>query len=327
MQFIAAKCIPFLLFKSFVAGFSQPHSTPDTQGRAEFEKDRLVRHVMLAPGGGSPESDPLIMHLEAHERKGMLKRKQFRIAAHNLTKRISEAKAWIEAQQTNDTQRRMKHLSHKNGSAHGFSVFLAPPTNSTTKADAAESEESIDAQIAALSSQLGGLKDKVSDAAKAANVTNVPILEFQHHCTKEARAKLDNMKDEDIEPKKDLSDKKPKGKEADILKALEGQMEASQQQNRMENQEFLLGLLMHKDWSYEQQMDAICHLNNADPLLLKLYKHHNKKESLATQLAKEMDAESAKTGPTQAWGWLSGSGPEANGNIVGNILAAVMKHK
>jgi len=200
-------------------------------------------------------------------------------------------------------------------------VFLAPPdkSNSTAESDDVESQESIDAQIAALSGQLGGLKDKVADAATAMNVTVED--DFTRHCKKEDKAELDNMKEEDIEPKKQQSKAKPAGKAGAVLTVFENQMEASNQKSRMDNQAFLLGLLMHKDWSYEQQMDAICDLAHGDPLVIKLYKHHNKKESLATQLAMMMDAESAKTEPTKA--------PPLNleGDTVGSILAKVAKLK
>merc|ERR1719335_1138943 len=116
-------------------------------------------------------------------------------------------------------------------------VFLAPPTNSTKKADDGESEESIDAQIAALNGQLGGLKDKVADTAKEMNVTYED--DFTRHCKKEDKAELDNMKDEDIEPKKQESKAKPQGKAGAVLTVFESQMEASNQKSRMDNQAFL----------------------------------------------------------------------------------------
>jgi hypothetical protein len=202
-------------------------------------------------------------------------------------------------------------------------VFLAPPpANTTAEADDAQSDESIDAQIAALSGQLGGLKDQVADAAQKMNVTVED--DFQHHCPKEAKAELDNMKDEDIEPaqpKKKESKAKPTGAAGAVLTVFESQMDASNQKSRMDNQAFLLGLLMHKDWSYEQQMDAICDLAHGDALVIKLYKHHSKKESLATQLARMMDAESAKAEPTKA------PPLSLEGDTVGSILAKVAKLK
>merc|ERR1719261_2315010 len=143
---------------------------------------------------------------------------------------------------------------------------------------------------------MGGLKDQVADAAQAVNVTVED--DFTRHCKKEDKAELDNMKEQDVEPQEASS--KPTGKAGDVLGFFADQMEASNQKSRMDNQAFLLGLLMHKDWSYEQQMDAICDLAHGDSLVLKLYKHHNRKESLATQLARMMDEESAKAAPTKA---------------------------
>lgn len=200
-------------------------------------------------------------------------------------------------------------------------VFLAPDAKAnataaaatTTTTTAAASEADIDAQIAALSSSMGGLKDQVADAAKAVNVTVED--EFTHHCKKTDKAELDNMKEEDIEPKPETSSSKSKGKVGDVLGMFADQMEASNQKSRMDNQAFLLGLLMHKDWSYEQQMDAICDLAHGDALVIKLYKHHNKKESLATQLAKAMDDEVAHTAPTKA--------PPLN--MEGDSVAGIMK--
>jgi len=200
-------------------------------------------------------------------------------------------------------------------------VFLAPDAKAnataaaattTTTTTAAASEEDIDAQIAALSNSMGGLKDQVADAAKAVNVSVED--EFTHHCKKADKAELDNMKEEDIEPKPEKSSKS-KGKVGDVLGMFADQMEASNQKSRMDNQAFLLGLLMHKDWSYEQQMDAICDLAHGDALVIKLYKHHNRKESLATQLAKMMDDEVAHTAPTKA--------PPLN--LEGDSVASIMK--
>merc|ERR1719331_1105643 len=80
--------------------------------------------------------------------------------------------------------------------------------------------------------------------------------------------------------------------------------EASNRKSLIENEEFLLGLLiMHQtrqNWSYEQQLDAICDLAHDSPLITKLYKHHNKNESLATQLAHMMDEERKNMKPTKA---------------------------
>lgn len=204
-------------------------------------------------------------------------------------------------------------------------VFLAPDgKGNTTEADSTakpeESDADIDAQIAALSSQMGGLKDQVAEQATAVNVTLED--DFTRHCKKEDKAALDNMKEQDIEPQAS-SKAKGKGKSAadNVLGVFAAQMEASNQKSHMDNQAFLLGLLMHKDWSYEQQMDAICDLAHDDPLVIKLYKHHTRKESLATQLARMMDDESAKAAPTKA--------PPLNleGDNAGSILAKLMKSK
>eukprot|EP00746_Dinoflagellata_sp_MGD_P163998 gnl/MRDRNA2_/MRDRNA2_92393_c0_seq1.p1 gnl/MRDRNA2_/MRDRNA2_92393_c0~~gnl/MRDRNA2_/MRDRNA2_92393_c0_seq1.p1 ORF type:complete len:130 (+),score=23.61 gnl/MRDRNA2_/MRDRNA2_92393_c0_seq1:86-475(+) len=128
MQCTTTLRIAYLILMPIVTGFSQPDAIPDTQGRASFETDRLVRHVMTAPGGGSPESDPLIRHFEAHERKEAkkaLKKKQLRSAGHNLNDHISEARAWTEKQQRAEFQRRKKQqrfeLAAKNSTAKGFS--------------------------------------------------------------------------------------------------------------------------------------------------------------------------------------------------------------
>jgi len=204
------------------------------------------------------------------------------------------------------------------------SVFLAPDAkgNSTVEnSTAKQGDEDIDAQIAALSSQMGGLKDQVADAAVAVNVTVED--DFTRHCKKEDKAALDNLKEQDVEPQ---GSSQPKEKSNDaqlghVLGMFADQMEASNQKSRMDNQAFLLGLLMHKDWSYEQQMDAICDLAHDDPLVIKLYKHHSRKESLATQLARMMDDESAHTAPTKA--------PPLNleGDTAGSILGKVMTER
>merc|ERR1719337_827157 len=101
------------------------------------------------------------------------------------------------------------------------------------------------------------------------------------------------------------------------------QLEATNRKQLVENEEFLLGLLiMHQtrqNWSLEQQLDAICDLAHDSPLITKLYKHHSKTESLSAQLANMMDEERKKMKPTSA------PPLKLEGASVGDILSKLMK--
>lgn len=199
----------------------------------------------------------------------------------------------------------------------------APPAedNSTSTGDDAVSDADADAQIAALSAQMDSLQSKVSDAkteAKAKGV-EVPEDDFRHHCKPKDKAALDKMKAEDIpedasKKNKNKASEKKAGTKFDQFNLA---LEASNQKSVMENEEFLLGLLMHKDWSYEQQMDAICDLAGNNPMLIKLYKQHNKNETLAVQLARAMDEQSKHLARTKA------PPLKLEGDSVGDIMKMV----
>mmetsp|Transcript_68892 Transcript_68892/g.175038 ORF Transcript_68892/g.175038 Transcript_68892/m.175038 type:complete len:208 (+) Transcript_68892:51-674(+) len=147
---------------------------------------------------------------------------------------------------------------------------------------------SIEDQIAALNAQIAASKADIV----ASGGTVEPDDSFVHHCKPEAKAALDKASDVPVVEKK----------EEDGLFA--AQMEASDRKQLVDNEEFLLGLLiMHQtrhNWSYEQELDAICDLAKGSVVITKLYKHHTRTEPMSAQLARMMDEERKLMKPTSA---------------------------
>eukprot|EP00747_Dinoflagellata_sp_TGD_P023585 gnl/TRDRNA2_/TRDRNA2_129918_c0_seq4.p1 gnl/TRDRNA2_/TRDRNA2_129918_c0~~gnl/TRDRNA2_/TRDRNA2_129918_c0_seq4.p1 ORF type:complete len:201 (+),score=72.99 gnl/TRDRNA2_/TRDRNA2_129918_c0_seq4:93-695(+) len=172
---------------------------------------------------------------------------------------------------------------------------------------------SIDEQIAALNAQITATQAKVVHAKEAANMT-VDDSDFKHHCKPEVKAKLDKEVDE--APEKEATEKvEPK------IAAFADELEATNRQSMIKNEEFLLGLLiMHQtrgNWIYEQELDAICSMAEESPMIKRLYKHHDKNKSLAAQLAQMMDDERKAMPPTKA------PPMKLEGDSVASILAKV----
>jgi len=204
--------------------------------------------------------------------------------------------------------------------------FLADPSADAAPADdsadvSSNSTDDTDAQIAALAASMDGLTSQVAAAKTDAIAKGAEVVDdFTHHCKKAEKERLDKMEISQI-PAEKSADKATLNKK----KALGGSqfdkfnlaLEASNQKSVMENEEFLLGLLMHKDWSYEQQMDAICDLAGDNPMLIRLYKQHSKTETLAVQLAKLMDEQSKNMPATKA------PPLKLEGDSVASILAKV----
>jgi len=164
----------------------------------------------------------------------------------------------------------------------GEAGFLA----STTAAPPSD-EASVDDQIAALQGQIAAQETKVVAAGG-----KIETDESWRHCKPAARAAL-----EKASGKAPIEEKKEDG-------PLAAQLEASNRKSLVENEEFLLGLLiMHQtrqNWSYEQELDAICDLAHDSPLITNLYKNHKKDIPLSTQLATMMDEERKHMKPTVA---------------------------
>eukprot|EP00747_Dinoflagellata_sp_TGD_P023582 gnl/TRDRNA2_/TRDRNA2_129918_c0_seq1.p1 gnl/TRDRNA2_/TRDRNA2_129918_c0~~gnl/TRDRNA2_/TRDRNA2_129918_c0_seq1.p1 ORF type:complete len:232 (+),score=72.30 gnl/TRDRNA2_/TRDRNA2_129918_c0_seq1:98-697(+) len=171
---------------------------------------------------------------------------------------------------------------------------------------------SIDDQIAALNAQITATQAKVVHAKEAANIT-VDDSDFKHHCKPEVKAKLDKEGDEVSEKTNDKAEPQ--------LGAFSDELEATNRQTMVKNEEFLLGLLiMHQtrgNWIYEQELDAICSMAEESPMIKRLYKHHDKNKSLAAQLAQMMDDERKAMPPTKA------PPMKLEGDSVASILAKV----
>mmetsp|Transcript_142773 Transcript_142773/g.248959 ORF Transcript_142773/g.248959 Transcript_142773/m.248959 type:complete len:205 (+) Transcript_142773:33-647(+) len=176
--------------------------------------------------------------------------------------------------------------------------FLAP-TAAPAVAPEAAAGLSVDDQIQALQAQIAGKENEIEDAG------GVVDQDFEHHCKPDVRAALEAA------PDLPVAEKKYDGPFA-------ASFEASDRKQLVENEEFLLGLLiMHQtrhNWSYEQELDAICDLAHGNPLITKLYKHHSRAEPLSAQLAKMMDEERRHMKPTTA------PAMKLEGDSVGTIL-------
>eukprot|EP00419_Tripos_fusus_P043822 CAMPEP_0172816890 /NCGR_PEP_ID=MMETSP1075-20121228/12797_1 /TAXON_ID=2916 /ORGANISM="Ceratium fusus, Strain PA161109" /LENGTH=223 /DNA_ID=CAMNT_0013656971 /DNA_START=9 /DNA_END=677 /DNA_ORIENTATION=+ len=176
--------------------------------------------------------------------------------------------------------------------------LLAPPG----KTDKAATASPVDAddQIADLSAQIAAAEGQVQMAAKDAGVPadddDKPA--WEPHCKPETKAELEKAYAEM---------KHPTGAKAHEHALPEGfaeRMEATTRKSMVDNEEFVLGLLMmHQtrgNWEQEQYLDAICALNSGNPMLIRLYKEHDTKQPLAFQLAKLMDDERKAMAPTRA---------------------------
>lgn len=170
------------------------------------------------------------------------------------------------------------------------SRFLAPPAE----------DLSPEAQIAALNAEIANAESDLRSAKKDAGVSEAPA--FVRHCTEAQRSKLDGAgvkagpvvkKTAPVVAKKDKA-----------WDEFEERMKASNRKSLIENEEFLMGLLlMHQtsgDWTPEQTLDAVCALAGDSPLITKLYKHHSATEPMSLQLARLMDAERLEMSPTKA---------------------------
>jgi len=142
----------------------------------------------------------------------------------------------------------------------------------------------VDEQIAAMQADIGDQEKKVVAAGGV-----VEKDKFVAHCKPAVKAALEAAPDAAVVEKREDG-------------PFAAQLEATNRKQLIENEEFLLGLLiMHQsrqNWSYEQQMDALCDLAHDSPLITKLYKHHDKTKPLSTQLASMMDEERKNMKPT-----------------------------
>jgi len=155
-----------------------------------------------------------------------------------------------------------------------------------------------DCQIAALTAQIAAAEGQVKAAAKNANVTLDEPPAWKPHCKPETKADLE---------KAYAALKHPTNAEVKqhaLPAGFAERMEATTRKQMVENEEFVLGLLMmHQtrgDWEPEQYQDALCALNSGNPMLVRLYKEHDTKLPLAIQLAKLMDDERKAMAPTRA---------------------------
>jgi len=178
----------------------------------------------------------------------------------------------------------------------------APPTTNATAVNSSATENTDD-EIAALTAQIADVENEATTFKKTANITEVEEpVSFVHHCKPEVKAALDKAGPEAELPKKDA-----KASQA-TMNGIDGvfaeSMRATERKHMIENEEFLLGLLMmhqtRKDWTREQEMDAICSMANDSPLTYKLYKHHNASQPLSMQFALLMDEEKKTAAPTLA---------------------------
>jgi len=165
------------------------------------------------------------------------------------------------------------------------------------------------AQIAAAVAQFA-----VKKASEAK--VNASVGDFVHHCKAAARAALD--KEAAAAPM--VQPKSPPKEAARQEDPFADQVEASERKQLVENEEFLLGLLnMHerrRNWSTEQELDAICNFAKDSPAIKQLYFHHDAGKSLAMQLAAIMDSERKTASPTRA-------PPLEEGGAIGSVLAKV----
>jgi len=79
-------------------------------------------------------------------------------------------------------------------------------------------------------------------------------------------------------------------------RVLSGVTKTVEKKQQSRDEEYLLGVLMsHKDWNMTQQLNATHTFMADSPLIEKLYKHHDDKQPLASQLAALMDAPKSST--------------------------------
>jgi len=169
--------------------------------------------------------------------------------------------------------------------------LLAPPAD----------DNDVDAQIRALQSQIASKSNELAEVGGTEAVQEV--APWEHHCKDDFKAKLDEAaKQADPEAFFSKSDK-PKAKSSGIGDMFDAQMEALDRKQLIDNEEFLLGvLIMHQtrdNWSVEQYLDTICAFGDKTPLARQLYWHH-KTGPLAAQFASMMDAERKTMKPTRA---------------------------
>lgn len=151
--------------------------------------------------------------------------------------------------------------------------------------------------------------------------------EYRRHCKAKATAALLKAKDSAVQaPQKKQASASVAGK-GSTMDEIDAQLEATDQKSLVDNEEFLLGLLiMHQtsgDWIPEQYLDAVCDLAHGSPMITRLYFHHSDSEPMAAQLAAMMDEERKTMQPTSAPPMLQ---PGDFSATIGKMMASANKH-
>jgi len=211
-----------------------------------------------------------------------------------------------------DCRRLGRNATPTSAAASAVPTVQDDDAGSDVDAGAAASDtegDDLRAQIAAAVAQFA-----VKKATEAK--VNASEKDFVHHCKAAARASLDKEAAEAPV----AQTKSPPKEAARQDDPFADQVEASERKQLVENEEFLLGLLnMHerrRNWSPEQELDAICNFAKDSPAIKQLYFHHDADKSLAMQLAAIMDSERKTATPTRA-------PPLTEGGAIGSVLAKV----
>lgn len=151
--------------------------------------------------------------------------------------------------------------------------------------------------------------------------------EYRRHCDAKKTAEL--LKSKGDAPWKPQKAEPAAGKEfsGQTMDEIDAQLAATDQKSNVDNEEFLLGLLiMHQtagDWLPEQFLDAVCDLSRDSSMIRSLYWHHNDHEPMAAQLAALMDEERKFMAPTVAPPMLEPGDFQA---AMGKMTASVSRH-
>lgn len=129
--------------------------------------------------------------------------------------------------------------------------------------------------------------------------------EYRRHCNAAKTAEVVKSKgDAPWKPQKAPEPSSGKEFSGQTMDEIDAQLAATDQKSTVDNEEFLLGLLiMHQtsdDWIPEQFLDAVCDLSRDSQMIKSLYWHHNDHEPMAAQLAAMMDEERKFMAPTVA---------------------------
>jgi len=152
--------------------------------------------------------------------------------------------------------------------------------------------------------------------------------EYRRHCGAAKTAELLKGKDKaPWKPQKAPAAAAGKQFSGETMDQIDAQLAATDQKSTVDNEEFLLGLLiMHQtsdDWIPEQFLDAVCDLSHDSPMIESLYWHHNDHEPMAAQLAALMDEERKFMAPTVAPPMLEPGDFQA---AMGKMTGSVSKH-